>query len=186
LKVEEAKLRLYVKGIIDEVLRGHRLLPETDAPEEAATEPENFFASSQKPVDLLRQLQAPDPDSGERREPHWRLSAIHVGDRVFFRDATAREIIGYGFAKCIRHGPHPWIPDAVTPAVIVDIDRDVRFEHPIADATFRELFYKQGGNRPDFCLFQADGRYARKTYVYPLVRELAAELMMIGATASVA
>jgi hypothetical protein len=31
--------------------------------------------------------------------------------------------------------------------------------------------------------FQADGRYARKTYVYPLCRELAAELMAIGSPA---
>jgi hypothetical protein len=189
VKLEEAKFSHYLDSRIDARLRAHGLLPVTEAPSEAtAVEPENFFVSSQKPVDLLRQLQAPDADAGERREPHWRLGAINIGDRVFFRDAKAHAIIGYGFAKCIRRGPHPWSDpaDGVTPAVIVDIDRGVRFEHPIADATFHDLFNKHGGNRPDFCLFQADGRYARKTYLYPLCRDLAAELMTIGSSASVA
>jgi hypothetical protein len=183
LKIDDTKLRPYVKSIVDEVLRGYGLSPVVEVPEDTTADPENFFVSSQKAADLLRQLQAPDPDAGARREPHWRLSAIRVGDRVFFRDAATRAIIGYGFARCSRQGPHPWTDpsDGIVPAVIVDIERGVRFEHSIPDAAFRDLFYYHGGNRPDFCLFQADGRYARKTYVYPLARELAAELMRIGA-----
>jgi hypothetical protein len=181
LKVDEPKLSLYVKSIVEEVLRGHGLLTAADPSlETGGREPENFFASSQMPEDLLRQLQAPDPDAGGRREPHWRLGDIHRDDRVFFRDAAARAVIGYGYAESTRRGPHPW--NKGCPAVIVDIGGGVRFERPIADATFRDLFYKYGGNRRDFCLFQADGRYARKTYVYPLVRDLAAELMAVGAS----
>ena len=178
LKIDDTKLRPYLKGVVDEVLRGYGLLPIAEAPEDAIAEPENFFVSSQKSPDLLRQLQAPDPEAGARREPHWRLGAIRGGDRVFFRDTATRAIIGYGFASCIRRGPHPW--DATVPAVIVNVERGVRFEHPIPDGIFRELFFRFGGNRPDFCLFQADGRYARKTYVYPVSRELAAELLRIG------
>ena len=104
---------------------------------------------------------------------------MHEGDRVFFRNAAERTIVGYGLVGGVRRGPHSHDPK--TPAIVVDVVDPVRFDSGISDVDFRRVFEKHGGNKPEFPLFDLNGNYARKTYAYPLKREIAKDLMALGA-----
>jgi hypothetical protein len=179
LRFDDQRFRAYVKAIVEDILNDHGLLPAETSGRASGTRPNSFFVSSRYYDDVLSQVQAPDADFGARREPHWMVvRRMAEGDQVFFRDASARAIVGYGTVGTVRKGFHPHEPDQR--AIIVAMVHPIRFKRPIEDVRFRDVFEKHGGNRPDFPLFDGHGHYARKTYAYPLPPDLADELIKLG------
>lgn len=159
--LDDRELETLIRRIVAEMLN----LNPPRAPE---TGPNCWLVNSQVQADLLRVVEAPDVGvPGIRNEPHWRtVKEIREGDRVVFRDSRAKELVGHAIAERCERGEHRHMPGR--PAVRWWLRDPVRYEHPIADETFKSLFRQHDDGRAGFGLIRRDGRYNQKAYCYQL------------------
>lgn len=159
--IDDRQLETMIRRIVAEMLN-------VNPPRPPETGPKCWLVNSQVQADLLRVVEAPDVDApGIRNEPHWKtVKEIREGDKIVFRDSRAKELVGHAIAERFERGEHRHMTGR--PAVRWWLHDSVRYERPIADATFKSLFKQHDDGRAGFSLIRLDGRYNQKAYCYQL------------------
>lgn len=169
--LERDALESLIRGIVVELLR--ELLPGMPLDRQnGMLMPTYYLVSSVHPDDLLNIVEAPDVTAGERNEPHWRtVQDIRRGDRIIFRDSAEKAVVGMAVADHTEKGRHRHAPHKH--AIRWWLTQPERFEVPVSDEDFRQIFLEHDDGSAGFKLIRNSGQFSQKTYTYPLNLETA-------------